>query len=459
MTTGPHESRALQALTTSASTADATTFALRYGLARRPGRGLVAGVCTALVAAYGVPVRLLRTFMVVLALLGPGLFLYLTLFLLLPRVPVSDKDSEAPETFDIPARSLAKGKFQPGDLVVTAALLPAVVFAVAAVWVYTTRLQIVLAFLLPIVLMLGLVLGMGAWRTSRARTTYFFAMLGRRAGIVGDKELWRTIDDLRSEAPRAWARSEDETGDPSATIPRNSPKVPTWQVGVRLTAFMATALALYSLVSFFPSLLPWVDPDGPLAGLTRAGAVAGLVGLGIGISLVAWAIKGKRCPQFVVWGLVCTLCFGSAVAWSRLTDSRESSPIRVEVTEYEPGALIECQPGGLRQWNRPVVIDMSKLEAPPSAAAASKAWDERNSGGDPAFRDLSMTLSCSRAVGDVTVILPKHQWSVETGLTTALGAYDTDLWQGYQNWDPSKVSIKVIGELGAGDIRYEKGMQ
>ncbi len=461
MTTGPRtperdspERQALEALAASTRTADATTFALRYGLARRPGRGIVAGVCAALVEAYGLPVRLMRACMVVLALLGPGLFVYLALFLLLPRVPVRvDGDGEG-EKFDIPARSLARGHVQPGDLVVVIALVPSLIVAGAMGWMYTTRVQVGLAFLLPIALILGLVLGVGAWRASRARTTYLFAVLAKQAGIVGEKELWRTVDELRREAPRAWGRVGVHSAETDASHQRPAPRVSTWHAWTRLIIMILAALAVYSLGSFYPKLLPGLDPDGPLAALTRAGVALGVVALGAGASLVRWGAAGKRSPQVVAVGLICALCFGSSVAWTRLTDSRGVSPIVLRVDEYQPGALIECHPGGYRQWNRPVIIDFSGLGAPPTSAQAHRAWVERNPGSDPSLVDLSMTISCDRGVGDVEVILPPESWAVDTSLTTAFGSYDAEHWQGFQRWDPTTVSIKLMGELGAGDVTY-----
>ena len=77
--------RTIAALATAQTNSDATTFALRYGLARRPGEGLAAGVCTALAHAYGLPVRLVRIWTLALVLLGPGLFVYLVFYLALPR--------------------------------------------------------------------------------------------------------------------------------------------------------------------------------------------------------------------------------------------------------------------------------------------------------------------------------------------------------------------------------------
>lgn len=448
------ERAALESLAKSAARTDATTFALRYGLARRPGRGIVAGVCAAFVDAYGLPVRLLRVFLVLLALLGPGLFVYLLLFLLIPRMPVTAKNTQGREEFDIPARSLSQGHVQPGDLVVAISLVPAAGLAVAAAWAYITRLQLAVAFLLPVTLLLALVLAIGMWRSSRARTTYLFAALARQAGIVSEKDLWRTVDELRQEAPRAWRHAGAVAGEGKPHDADPAPRISSWQAFTPIAVCILASLILFSLASFYPNFMPWVDPQGPLAGVARAGMSLSLVGCGAGLSLVWWGRRGHRSPELVAAGLVCVLAFAASVTWVRLTDSRGEKPIVLAVEEYEPGAYIRCNPGGIRQWKRPVILDFSALKNKPSEDEALQMWQARNPGYEPGVRDLTMTVECSRVVGDVKVILPSSQWPVDVNVSTALGTYEDPTWEGFQREDSKTVSLVLSGELGTGSIAY-----
>lgn len=447
----------IEALARVSESGDATAFALRYGLARRPGKGIVAGVCAALADAYGLPVRLVRAFAIVLALLGPGVALYLILFLLLPRaLPTGD----GRETFDVPIRSLARGRVQPGDVVVAVGVLPGLALAGLAAWYYATKAPIALAFLVPIAFILGTIVLLGALHASRARTTYLFASLAERAGVSSHDDLLATIDRLRRDAPRAWGQSpaqyrgEGALEDEAVPSPGRRPRVPTRRVWILVVVATLLAVGLFSLVSYVPSLVPALNPDGPLSVIGRVGLAAATVTLLVGATLIIEGRRGRRSPQLVAIGLVCALAFTASVVWVRLTDSRGVDPIVVAVTEYTPGTFIECNARGVRQWAQPVIIDLSDLEAPPTDAEARLTWQETHPGNDPSYLDLSLAIACYRTVGDVTVILPSSDWRVDTTLSTALGHYSSNQFQGFNRYDPAYVTVQISGQLLVGDITY-----
>ncbi|MCT1866242.1 PspC domain-containing protein [Dermabacter sp. p3-SID358] len=452
--------RTIAALATAQETSDATTFALRYGLARRPGEGLAAGVCTALAHAYGLPVRLVRTWTLALVFLGPGLFVYLVFYLALPRLErgrarggaEARQGADEPH-YDTPARALVRRRPQPGDLVVALLLFPSLALGVAIVWAYIAYAPIVLAFLVPISAVLGVIVVWGGWRASRARTTYLFMRLAEQAGIIDDREALRTLARLRREAPNAWGVEEDPSssgasGEHAAQSLRG--RTVLWL----FAAFIFLGVAVFSLVSYLPGLFPALNPNGPLEVVPRVGVGAAAIALASGAVLIIAGARGMRSRQILAFGIASLLIFSVSVSWVRLTDSRGKTPIYMSVDEFQPGSYLECTPGGIREWSRPVVIDLSNLGDPPTDEEARASWTVANGEPDPLLVDLSLTIMCNRPVGNIKVILPEEDWRVNSTLASTLGTTTNSEAKGYSRWDPSHVTIQIDGRTIFGDVTY-----
>ncbi|MCT2150206.1 PspC domain-containing protein [Dermabacter vaginalis] len=452
--------RTIKALATAQAASDATTFALRYGLARRPGEGLAAGVCTALAHAYGLPVRLVRVWTLALVLLGPGLFVYLVFYLALPRpertrarggADIRTNVEEA--RYDTPARAIIRRRPQPGDLIVALLVLPALALGVAIGWAYVAYAPIVLAFLVPISLVLGVIVVWGGWRASRARTTYLFMRLAEQAGIIDQRQALRTLARLRREAPGAWGVEGDLFG-PGAHGAHAAPRLRGRTVLWLFAAFIFLGVAVFSLVSYLPGLFPALNPNGPLEVIPRIGVGAAAIALASGTVLIIAGARGKRSRQILAFGLASLFVFSVSVAWVRLTDSRGNTPIYMSVDEFQPGSYLECTPGGIREWSRPVVIDLSELGEPPTDEEARGTWAVANGEPDPLLVDLSLTIMCNRPVGNIEVILPEEDWRVNSTLASTLGTTTNSEAKGYSRWDPSHVTIQIDGRTIFGDVTY-----
>ena len=452
--------RTIAALATAQTNSDATTFALRYGLARRPGEGLAAGVCTALAHAYGLPVRLVRIWTLALVLLGPGLFVYLVFYLALPRPErvrarggVEVRAGTENARYDTPARAVIRRRPQPGDLIVALLVLPALALGVAIVWAYIAYAPIVLAFLVPISLVLGVIVVWGGWRASRARTTYLFMRLAEQAGIIDDREALRTLARLRSEAPAAWG-AEGDPSSPDSNDARGAGMIRGRTVLWLFAALVFLGVAVFSLVSYLPGLFPALNPNGPLEVIPRVGVGAAAITLACGTVLIIAGARGKRSRQILAFGIASLLVFAVSVSWVRLTDSRGNAPIYMSVDEFQPGSYLECTGGGVREWSRPVVIDLSELGDPPTDEEARASWAVANGEPDPLLVDLSLTIVCNRSVGNITVILPEEDWRVNSTLASTLGTTTNSEAKGYSRWDPSHVTIQIDGRTIFGDVTY-----
>lgn len=462
-TPAPDAHRVVSAYVTPPRSLDPAARAQRYGVLRRPGRGVIAGVCHALADGFGIPVRLVRATAIALGLLGPGAVLYLGLLLLLPRqradAPARDAASERPpiQRIDSPWRALLERRAQAGDVVSLVLILPALAFANFMLWLFIAEFQIGLAFLLPLLLLLSIIVVLGGWQSSRARTAYLMSMLGERAGLVTDAELDATVDRLRRDAPRAWGVETAQ----GRVAWDEAERIRAGQLGPRasvlvLIAAMLAGIAAFSVVALNPQLVPALNPEGPLPLVARAGFAASVMLALLGVVLVVIGLRGRFDPRIVAAGFTCAAVLASSVVWVRLTDDRAQQPAVVHVTEYEPGTTISCAPGGLREWSRPIIIDLSDLPTPPSPADATARWQELNPGLVDARPDLSMTIVCNRPVGDVTVIPPPASWSVSSELTTELGRDSASAWQNGAGTPHTGVRIQLMGDLIVGDVRVEE---
>lgn len=426
--------------------------ALRYGVVRRPGGGFVGGVCLALADGFGLPTRLVRACAVLLGILGIGPLIYLILLILLPRQLPGSR-------FDTPLQALRRRRPQPGDLVIAAALPPAVLLAGLAVWAYIRWFVLALSFLLPLLLVLLAIVVVGGWQSSRARSAYIVGQIGARAGILTEHELADLVGRLRRDARLAWGADADPraTGRADATTdPGGRPTDPRTSTVLFAIAAL-TGIAAFSILSLFPHLAPTLNPDGPLAFIGRIGAGASATLALTGAALIVLGLRGRTDTRLVVLGTVCAVALAGSVMWVRLTDSRHQDPVVVSVAEYEPGTVVPCSPGGPRDWSTPVVLDMSALPPPPDPAEAEAQWRAKNPSAPAAESpQLAMRVVCDRPVGDVTVIMPKHSWDVGSDITTGMGRQRGTEHRGTDAWNPSAVQVRVIGRLGVGDVTWKE---
>lgn len=439
---------------------------LRSGVLRRQGEGHITGVCAALAHAGGLPVRLVRIAAIGLLALGIGLPAYLVLALVLPRERRVG-DGEDHREVDVPLRSLLRGRPGRGDALVALSLVPALVASYLWIVLFLADGYAPLRILVPVVAVFLGVLVWAALRARRARTAYLFAQLGRRAGVLDEQELARTVEDLRRYAPRAWDALRPAVG-AAPTTPRGGarsrsrvrpPRLSARIALVLVAALLALATASFTLVSLFPFLAPGLGDARPLPGVGRVGAAAATVSVAAGILLVIIGLLRRRSVAVTVAGLLAITLFAGSVVWVRMTDSSGTAPLVIDVDTYSPGAIIACDDEeGAGSWDRDLVIDLSRLDTPTDVAGLQAQWQQQNSGASLDAMTLGMTVTCDRLVGDVTVILPpaKSSIPVESDLTTALGRVEGDSPPVAMTWTSLTVGIDLQGRLGAGDIVYRE---
>lgn len=451
--------------------------ALRSALLRRAGEGHVTGLCAALARAGGLPVRLVRAAAIGLLGLGVGLPLYLLITLLIPRERVVAGPSGSELTLvDRPVRCLLRGRPGRGDLLLALVLLPAVVAAALWVWWFVLENPAPLRLLVPVELLLLVILAWGAVRARRARTAYLFAQLGRRAGLMDEDELARTVLELRRYAPRAWAAegggldpAPSEAVGPSPGGARGRRRAarmlrpPTLSPRTTLAAaglLLMLGTLTFIIVSVAPQLAPGLGTAPLLPGIGRLAVAAGAMTVTTGAMLVTVGLRRRRSLALALIGCLTLSVFGAGVVWVRMTDVSGSEPIVVQVEQYSPGAAVDCAPGGARSWNRPVVIDLSAVRMPAGGIAeVQRAWRQDNPGAPESGMDLSMVVSCDRPVGSVTVLLPPADAgiAVHSALTSSFGAVHGTTPASGIVWTPRVPSIELSGQLGAGDITYRQG--
>jgi phage shock protein PspC (stress-responsive transcriptional regulator) len=405
--------------------------ALRTGILREPGRGPLGGVCAALAVAWGVPVRLVRVQMVLLALLGIGLVLYPVLVLALPG-RVSTREGAQDRDGDRIRRGVGAG----GDLVLAVA---AIAGALLGIWWLLLLARYAFAslwILVPLALVGGVVIGIAATTAARARRAFVLAELARRAGITDQGELEDTIRAYRRSAPHAWdaealrsvvregstaqGTSTGPTGPGAATGPagtaaaspdpgtagggatgadpvtqvpggrdpsrsrvgrRRRPTPPPgqarWSLLSATALLVATAVPLGAL-GLWPDAVTRMAPGIPVPQILAVGATAAVVTLVAGVLLIIGGRHGRRSRWTGVAGVLALVMVVGSTAWTRATDPADADPIVMHVSEYQPGYTISCPESGTSSWARPVVIDMTDLTLPGSTKKAEKAWRDLN---------------------------------------------------------------------------------
>lgn len=447
------------------------TAALRAGVLRRPGEGHIAGVCAALATGGGLPPRLVRLTAIGLLALGIGLPLYLLLALLLPRERTDGPDGTS--RIDVPLRSLARLDPGRGDVLIVLAVIPAAVAGYFWLAFVSFQEPAPLRLLFPIVAVAVAVLVWGAVRARRARSAYLFAELGRRAGVLDDGELARTVAELRRYAPRAWSNERPDRAAspvmPPTPARRRTPRTPRSlsrprPLGSRAAAgavgiLLVVGTVAFILVALFPSLAPGLASTGTLPGIGRLGAAAAVTTVAAGALLIGIGIGRRRSLAISSVGVLAFAIFAASVVWVRLTDDSDSSPLVVAVDAYAPGSVDACATDGPRRWNRTVVIDLSGMTDPTAQSPTPlERWRAENPGSDDDRADLTMVITCSRAVGDVRVMLPPTAADVDirSTLTSSMGEVDGDVPVAGAPASTLSPSVELSGSLGTGDLTFSR---
>lgn len=454
----------LRALSRAPGTDDAIGTALRTGVLRRRGQGQIAGVCAALAVAGGIPVRLVRLVALGTLLLGIGLPGYLVLLLLLPR-----ENDDGPEHVDRPLDAIARLHPRRGDLLIGLAIIPAVLLSIywfALVMIVSGSPFVVLV---PVVGAGVVLLAWAARRARRARRRYAVAALARRAGILEEDELEAVIARLVREAPAAWLRTDpDAAAVLRARSARRRPRRSSSRAlsarasVVAVGALLAVWTAVFLTISLIPSWAPALSQASALPIIGDLGAGAAVAAAVAGMILVALGMRRRHSVVIAACGLLALAVFGTSVVWVRMTDDRGTTPIVVAYQQYVPSETYFC-PEDPSSWNRPVVIDLSQLRASttdPVAATASFGAGASDGGDGSAGggATAAMWISCTRPVGDVTIILPPETDAlpIASTLSTRWGTTEGNAPSSMISWDEATVGVRIDGDLGIGDLRFEE---
>ena len=408
----------------------------RGGPLREDGTGIVAGVCAALARATGTPVRLVRLTAVLLALLGPGIPLYLLGMLLIARR--TDR-AEAPGGVETPLRALIGGAVRGVDVLALVLLLPALPLSLLWLLLLAVDHRGVLAALGSVALVLLLLLGLAARRAVLARRALVLAALARRAGIIEDAQLGQFLLEQRRRAPWAWqqlGRGEwrsvlEVPGDSAVTGADGSgsgvgldpgtepgagatparwlrrgrgsrPRRPraSGRTVLAVLAGMLAALALGMLVTNLrPDLVPALDDPSPLPQVGRIGTGFALATLVAGAALVVLGARGRRSLLLLLAGVLALAGTGAGAAWLRLTQDTGLPPLVISAEDFDPMRQADCPDPGAT-WGRSVIVDLSSVTAADVGAWRTQQLAE---GGDP----QPVIIGCDVLAGRTTLRMPE----------------------------------------------------
>ena len=177
-----------------------------------------------------------------------------------------------------------------------------------------------------------------------------------------------------------------------------------------------------------------------------------------GALLIAIGLAGRRSTVITTIGALAFLLFSGSVIWVRVTDASATNPIVISVDGYVPGESISCPVSGPREWDRRMIIDMSHMEKPAERSELISTWLAQHPHVSPSEMDLTMRISCSRAVGDLTVILPPKEAGlpVSTTMEAALGREEGPVPTTHALTFTGDPSIHLSGRLSTGSIRYQE---
>ncbi|MCW1804915.1 PspC domain-containing protein [Brachybacterium squillarum] len=390
---------------------------------REGADGMVAGVCAALARAAGVPVRVVRVAMALLALLGPGIPLYLLGLLLVPRT--TDRRA-APGGVEMPLGALLGGAARGVDVVAAVLVLPAVVLG--AWWLLVLGLYFpgTLAVLGAVVLVLSLLMVLAARRAAEARRTLVLATLARRAGVADDAALEELLLEQRRRAPWAWERlgegdaravlySSAATAREDATTAGAAPRSGTPRRGRRdrpraprasvrtvlavLAGMLAATAAGLLVTSLRPALVPELGASPLLPVVGRIATGATLATVVAAVALVVLGARGRRSIVLVIAGVLALTGTGLGATWLRLTQDTGQAPLVITGADLDPLLPPAC-PDVDSTWSRTVVVDLSAV-----TAADVESWraQQQEAGQDP----TAVVIACSPVAARTTVRMPE----------------------------------------------------
>lgn len=332
------------------------------------------------------------------------------------------------------------------DLVALAALLSSLYPAFLWIAVVLYGAPSAAAVLLALATGLLVLSGLGARRASQARHGLLLATLARRADLVDPEQLEAFLSEQRRRAPWAWSSpgrsilagagittdsaleragsdgvSGPGTGPPRVGRQRAHPRRPAVSgraVVVVLAGMLAVGALTVLVLNLDPGLLPGVAeaPMAPQVGRVGAGfAAAAAVG---GIAVVAHGLRGRRSGVLVLAAVLALSGAGGAATWLRLVHDPQAEPIRIEAADLEVGQWSSC-PVRPSTWAQPVIIDLQGIDQ----ATVDRLRTRQGAAGLEADRP-AISIDCQRALGRITVLLPADEEHVNVWATSMDGSSD-----------------------------------
>lgn len=393
---------------------------------RRDDRWLI-GVCAALARAWGVPRAMVRAQLLLLTPLGPGIPLYLLAALLLPRQKADGDIVDGP----IPWLELPR-------IARYLALLVAAVPLVLVMYIWLSLLGHWVPNALTVCLALtvggGVLLWLAARAAARDRREAMLALIARRAQLLDEPALVEFLAERRRSLKHsglygAGAGLEHDgpehdgaTQDRSTTVSRERtalrtsrptrprrPAATARTVLATLAAMVAVAALAVLLLNVQPALLPpgLEAPALPQAGPATVGAaLAAALG---GAMLIALGVRGRRSGILLLAALLAADGALGGGALLRTVHDPTAEPFIITTADLETERFHSCS-SGLGELDRPVLIDLSDLDA--QRAEQLRASSSKQSDGIPD----PVIIDCDLLVGQITVRLPEDPTLVAVSL-------------------------------------------
>ncbi|WP_246957367.1 PspC domain-containing protein [Brachybacterium sp. Marseille-Q7125] len=418
-------------------------------LLRGDDRWLV-GVCAACARAWGVPRAMVRAQILLLTPLGLGVPLYLLGALLLPRQRADGNIVGGPIPWiDLPR--IARYLF----------LLVAAVPLVLVLYVWLSF----LGYWIPNALAVCLALAMGGgvllWLAARAaardRREAMFALLAHRAQLLDEPALSAFLAERRTslelsglftagrgpehDGPHA-AGHERAAHRPFRSRQPRRPAASARTILAVLAAMVAVTALTVLLLNVQPTLLPpGLDaPVLPQAGPVTVGtALAAALG---GTMLIILGARGRRSGILLLAALLAAGGALSGGALLRIAHDPSAEPFVLTTADLERDGYHSC-PSGLGELDRPVLIDLSDLDAQRAEQLRALSSAQR-----PDDVPEPVIIDCYRPIGQITVRLPEDPGLVAV---TLHGSRSPEVQR-----QPEDPVVRVWGSVDVGAVDLEE---